>query len=340
MKIGIIVKATIANASYRALFPAVVLGERGHEVVLAKVTDDGKLPVDRLLRCDVVHVYRCLDQAAVLKTIDELRRRGIAVTWDDDDDVRLVPPESPGSKQVFSPIKVERSLRRQSAMLSKVDLVTTTTQPLANLFRSRFDGPIEIIENYLSADQYTRGRAMHEGIVIGWVASGEHVAEVERLGLTPMLRNVMARDERVRVATAGIKLDLDPARYMHVRKVEFRDLTTFVSGFDIGIAPVADHPMSYARSNIKVKEYAGAGVPWVASARGPYEGLGAKAGGITIADDRWEETLVDLVGSRFKRMRLRRNAMSWAKDQSVARHVGSWEDALRKAVEVVERRAA
>ncbi len=74
--------------------------------------------------------------------------------------------------------------------------------------------------------------------------------------------------------------------------------------------------MSYARSNIKVKEYAAAGVPWVASARGAYSGLGAKAGGITIADDRWEQTLLDLAGSRFKRIRLRRNAESWAKAQS------------------------
>jgi hypothetical protein len=340
MKIGVIVKADVANAAYRAVFPALALREIGHEVVLVKLTADGKFSLSDLLSCDVVHVYRCLDEPGVLKAIDELRRRAVAITWDDDDDVRLVPPESPGAKQVFSGVKVERRIRSQNAMFSKVDLVTTTTQTLASMFRSQFDGPIEVIENYLHASQYGRGRHHHEGVVIGWVASGEHVAEVRHLDLTQMLRNVMARDERIRVTTAGIKLDLDPARYTNVKHVPFLELGAFVAEFDIGIAPLADHPMSYARSNIKVKEYAGAAVPWVASARGPYVGLGARAGGITIADDRWEQTLLDLAGARFKRKRLRRNAASWAKTQSLARHLDSWEAALVKAVEQVKRRAA
>jgi hypothetical protein len=340
MKIGVIAKADLANAGYRAIIPALALRERGHEVVLANLAQTAKLPLAELLSCDVVQVYRCLDQPSVFSAVDELRRRAVAITWDDDDDVRLVPPDSPGSKQVFSGLKVEKTIRRQNAMFAKADLVTTTSPTLAEMFRSRFGGPIEVIENYLSPDQYARGRSGHDGIVIGWVAAGEHLADVRKLDLTQMLRNVIERDERIRVTTAGVKLDLDPARYTHVKRVWFRDLPAFVAEFDIGIAPLADHPMSYARSNIKVKEYAGAGVPWVASARGPYEGLGTKAGGITISDEHWEQTLLDLAGSRLKRMRLRRHAESWAKAQSIVRHVDRWEAAMQKAVARVGERAA
>jgi hypothetical protein len=238
-----------------------------------------------------VHVYRCSDEQGVVKVVDELRRRGVAITWDDDDDVRLVPVDSPGSKQVFSPMNVERALRQRTTMLSRVDVVTTTTQVMADLLRSHFDGPIEVIENYLDSSQYVRGRRSHEGIVIGWIASGEHFADVRKLDLTPMLRNVMARDDRVRVTTVGVKLDLDPARYTHIKHVPFHQLAACAAEFDIGIAPIGDHPMSYARSDIKVREYAAAGVPWVASARGPYAGLGRRRVGrrspMTGGSRRW-----------------------------------------------------
>jgi hypothetical protein len=225
-------------------------------------------------------------------------------------------------------------------MTSKADVVTTTTQALADLFGKQFDGPIEVIESYLASSQYARDRRKHDGVTIGWVASREHVADVRKLDLTTMLRNVIARDERVRVTTVGIKLDLDPERYTHVRHIEFPELSKFLAQLDIGIAPIADHPMSYARSNIKVKEYAGAGVPWVASARGSYARLGTREGGVAVADDRWEQTLLDLAGSRLKRLRLRRKAESWGKSQHIRHHTQRWEAVLEMAVESAARRAA
>lgn len=120
----------------------------------------------------------------------------------------------------------------------------------------------------------------------------------------------------------------------------FKDLPRWSGELDLAIAPIADHPMSYARSNIKVKEYAAAGVPWVASARGSYAGLGAKAGGITVADDGWEESLLAVAGSRFKRMRLRRNAEAWAKAQHIKHHTARWETVMRMAVDAAAQRRA
>jgi glycosyltransferase involved in cell wall biosynthesis len=340
MKIGVIARSDSSNAYYRGILPVLALGQRGHEIVLAKIDADGQFALRSLLDCDVVHVFRCHDRPPVLKSVEQLRRHGVAITWDHDDDVRLVPPDTPGYKQNYSGFTAERTLRGQAAMLSKADVVTTTTQVLADMRRADFDGPIEVIENYIGSDQYVRGRRNHDGVVIGWIASMEHLADVRMLELTPMLRNVMARDERIRVTTAGVKLDLDPERYVYIRKVQFHSLAAHIAEFDIGIAPLGDHPMSYARSNIKLKEYAAAGVPWVASPRGPYADLGAKAGGITVADDRWEQALLDLAGSRLKRMRLRRNAESWAKGQHIDRHVGRWEAVMEMAVEQVGRRAA
>jgi glycosyltransferase involved in cell wall biosynthesis len=225
-------------------------------------------------------------------------------------------------------------------MTATADVVTTTTQALADLFGKHFDGPIEVIENHLDSSQYARDVRRHDGITIGWVASLEHVADVRMLDVTTILRNVLARDPKVRITTVGVKLDLDPDRYTYVRRVRFPDLSKYLAQLDIGIAPIADHPMSYARSNVKVKEYAGAGVPWVASARGSYAGFGTKEGGITVADDGWEQALLDLAGSRLKRMRLRRKAGSWGKSQHIKHHTKPWEAVIQTAVELAARRAA
>ncbi len=244
MKIGVLVKPTISNAIYRAIAPMLAVGERGHEVVLVKRGDDGVFSPRPLADCDVVHVYRGTDEPRVVKTVDELRRRGIAITWDEDDDVRLLPSDIPGYKAHYGGLNVQQRIRRQIAMASKADVVTTTTQTLADLFGRDFHGPTEVVESYLDSSQYARDARKGDGITIGWVASLEHVTDVRMLDVTSILRNVMVRDDNVRVTTVGVKLDLDPGRYTHVRRVKFEELSKLVAKFDIGIAPIADHPMS------------------------------------------------------------------------------------------------
>jgi glycosyltransferase involved in cell wall biosynthesis len=144
----------------------------------------------------------------------------------------------------------------------------------------------------------------------------------------------MDRCPEVRVMTVGVRLNLDASRYTHHRYIPLHELFYTVRKFDIGLAPIADIPMSYARSDIKVKEYAAAGVPWVASARGSYAALGPKAGGILVEDDGWEEALVTLVRSSFRRSRLQRQATKWGKSQHIMHHIGLWESAWKKAIEI------
>jgi hypothetical protein len=340
MKIGLLVKPILSNAIYRAIAPMRALEQRGHEVVAVTREMDSKFAPRQLFDCDVVHVYRGYEDPHVLKCVTELRRQDIAITWDDDDDIRLIPSDSPGYKSQYGRLNAQRAIRNQIALTTKADVVTTTNQALADLFRKNCDGPIEIIENYLESSQYARNGGRHGGVNIGWVACREHMADVRKLDVTSMLRNVLDRDRQVRVITVGVKLDLGSDRYTHIPRIEFPELSKFLAQLDIGIAPIADHPMSYARSNVKVKEYAAAGVPWVASARGPYAGLGAKQGGVTVADDRWEHVLLDLAGSHIKRMVLRRQAESWGKTQHIKHHVQRWEAVMQMAVELAGRRAA
>jgi hypothetical protein len=338
VKICGVYNTDVPNANYRVLSPLRELERRGHEVRLVEMDEDGGFDPKTLEGADVIHIFRCSEKA-LLRKIEEQRRLGVAITWDNDDDPRLIPPESPLYNE-HGGLRGMKLFAARQAMMRRAHLVTTTTGVMADRYRKAFDGEVRIIENHLSDDQYSDGVRIRDCLVIGWVAGGEHRADVQRLHIASVMRRVMERVPEVRVMTACVRLSLDPALHKHADWLAFDSLPSWIEQFDIGIAPLSDIPMNAARSNVKLKEYAACGVPWVASARGPYLGMGEREGGQLVADDEWEEALVRLATSRFKRRLLSRRAKAWAKSQLIAKHADEWEAAFDGAIQNAGRMAA
>lgn len=330
MRIGFIFNRESWNIAYRAEGPAEALRRRGHEVVI--VVRDHEAPIDLapLHACDVVHIYRQADDR-LRRSAEALQQRGVAITWDNDDDVRRMP-SADQRRLGLNRRDLERAFQYQVKMARTADLVTTTSDALAEEFRKHGAARVARIENHLFESQYARSRTDRRRVVIGWVAGTEHGADDRALGMAQTLDRVLARHPKAHVDTVGIALDLPPARYQRQLVIPLAQLSRHISAYDIAIAPIADIPMSYTRSNVKVKEYAAAGVPWLASARGPYLGLGPEQGGMLVEDDGWEQALDTLITSRLTRYRLGRRAASWAKTQLVDRHVDQWLAAFEDAV--------
>lgn len=338
MRIAGAYRAAISNNWYRSNLPVGELGRRGHDIVTVEVDCRGFRP-EQLAGFDVIHVYRGMEKP-LLKALRQQRDRGVAIVWDNDDDPRLIPKEDAIFAKAGA-LQIATQWRYQVAMMTAAHLITTTSETLAERYRDAIDGgDVRVIENYIGDAQLIGGGGRHDGLVIGWVAASEHVADAQRLRIADVLRRVMERVPEVRVRTAGVRLDLDPSRYEHTTGVPFRDLASYLRDFDIGIAPLSDIPMSAARSNVKVKEYAAAGVPWLASRRGPYVGLGEREGGMLVDDGDWEDALVRLATARFKRRQLARRAKSWAKSQVITKHLDTWEAALGDAIQLAGRVAA
>jgi glycosyltransferase involved in cell wall biosynthesis len=188
---------------------------------------------------------------------------------------------------------------------------------------------VEVIGNYLARD-VARPRHRHDGVVIGWIAGAEHQADVERIEIVEALKRVLARCPEARVECIGIDIGL-PERYRHDVFVPFHALPGRIGAFDIGIAPLADIPWNWARSDIKLKEYAASGVPWLASPVGPYVGLGEEQGGRLVSDDGWFEALDRLVSRPRERRRLSRQAQKWAKRQTIDAVADRWEQVFTDA---------
>lgn len=209
--------------------------------------------------------------------------------------------------------------------------MTAPSRFLVDLYRGAGATDARLVENAVSAADVGRRRPRHAGVVIGWVAGREHETDLKKLRVANVLQGLLNVNDGLRVVTYGVDLGIRDPRYRHIANVPIDQLVRHETEFDIGIAPLADTPFNRGRSDIKVKEYASAGVCWLASPVGPYIGLGEAQGGRLVDDGDWPQTLQTLVEDHQQRTALAERARSWARTRSI-RHLGEvWERALRAA---------
>jgi glycosyltransferase involved in cell wall biosynthesis len=319
MRVAVVTSQRIVNSVYRAL-PLLELRGRGVDVQLD--AEGAGLSGGRLRGFDVVHLFRYHDRDA-RRAVRALREAGTAIVWDNDDD--LSSPNRLRSQQTHAQV-VE--------MLELAHVVTTTSPVLAEQYRAWGAAEAHVVENYLPDYYAAERRRGANGVVIGWTAAGEHAHDLRALRIREALERLLAAHPQVRVVSAGVQLGLPPERYAYTEVVQYQELARYVASFDVGIAPIADIPFNRAKSNVKVKEYAAMGVPWLASPIGPYAGLGEKQGGRLVADDRWYEELDRLVRDERARRKLGRRGVKWGDSQRLRRNLDRWEAAVRRALEL------
>jgi glycosyltransferase involved in cell wall biosynthesis len=319
VRVAIVTSQRVVNSVYRAL-PLLELRQRGADVRLD--AEGAEMVAGRLRDCDVVHVFR-YHERETRRAIRALREAGAAIVWDNDDD--LSSPNKLRSQQTHAQL-VE--------MLQLAHVVTTTSPVLAEQYRAWGAAEVHVVENYLP-DYYAAERPPRDGgtFTIGWTAAGEHAYDLKALGIRETLERLLDAHPQVRVVSAGLQLGLPRERYTYTEVVQYQELARYVGSFDVGIAPIADIPFNRAKSNVKVKEYAAMGVPWLASPIGPYAELGEKQGGRLVPDDRWHEELERLLGDERARRKLAKRGVKWADGQRLRRNMDGWETALRRATE-------
>lgn len=337
MKLGA-VYGTQVNAFYRVFVPMQALQERGHEVVGVQHEAGTEPAIGELADCELVHIHRPLLSEDGDDFVARLQEAGVLVGFDDDDDSEAAPAELEGIVAEGSLAGARRDFARLLARAPEADLLTTPSADLADRLEQAGAPNVHAIENYLPGAFAQVQPAGHEGLVIGWHAANEHRLDVEALGLGETLVRVLDANPDVHVVTLGIDLGIDHERYRHDEFVVVHELTARLADFDVGIVPLADTAFNRARSNVKAREYAAAGVPWLASPVGEYERLGKDEGGQLVEDDEWPAALEQLIGSARERARLARRGRRWAQRETIARMAHLWEDAFLETI--VEAQAA
>jgi glycosyltransferase involved in cell wall biosynthesis len=337
MRITIVSDLTLVNANYRAYQPMRELLSRGHDV-RCNQPGEPRVSIARALRSDVLYVYRFVDDE-VLSLARHCREAGIAVVWDNDDDLAVVPRSHPRHRRLGG-INAQHTLVRTRRMLQLADIVTTPSQFLVERFRALGARDVRLVENFLARELIGIKPRKHDDVVIGWIAGLEHQLDYQSLRLREAFERLLDRHAGLRIHSVGLGLGLRTARYTHVPGAPFLELAEIAAGYDVGIAPLSGVPFNRARSNVKVKEYAAAGTPWLASPVGGYVGLGEAQGGRLVADDRWFDELDKILDDRRGRRALAKRAAAWGRVQGIERNVGVWESVFREAADRAARARA
>jgi len=322
-----------ANACYRAADPMNALAARGHEIV-PPPDGRGELDPRRLAGCDVVHVYRRANDDA-RRVLRQLAQSGVAITYDNDDDLSALPKEST-TFRTHGGLEGQRIFNVTVKAGRMAGVMTTTSDVLADAYLRAGVPHVEVIENSINP-AIARPRYRHDGVVVGWVAATEHHADAARLRIVDALERVLAAHPEVRVETIGVSLGLSE-RHANTRHVDLVELPARMASWDIAIAPLVDIPWNRARSDIKLKEYAASGIPWLASPVGPYAALGEQQGGRLVEDEGWFDALDRLVSRPRERRRLARRGSRWAAAHTIDATADRWEGVLRQAL--IYRRAS
>jgi hypothetical protein len=341
MRIAALVPIWSPNAVYRVMQPMLELARRGHAVGMWQVSnlEDPRT----LLDFEVLYGWRAYEQS-FMRLARMAKDAGLALVWDNDDDLRSIDAPSADQKRVYGGYSGNRVFRDMLAIMRMSQLVTTPSATLADRYRAASGADVRVIENHVESivepERSHRWTRTAERVVVGWVANREHGADADRLRLREPLQRLLGEHPRVEIVTVGVNLTLDGDRYRHVPGVAFGELREHVARFDVGIAPIADTAFNQARSNIKVKEYAALGIPWLASPIGPYAALGEREGGALVADGGWYEALDGLVRDARRRRRLARAGIAWAKAETIGANFHRWEAVMQEAVAKAPSRAA
>jgi glycosyltransferase involved in cell wall biosynthesis len=328
MQIAAYAAEAVPSSQYRAYQPMMALGRRGHAVELKHQTDDLALPG---AGCELVYVARYRG-AAARHLVQQARAFGAAVVWDCDDDIL--------TSRLDGDEEARRLVAETREMLDLADVVTTTNDRLADIFLEHGARSVITLPNFLTAPNVEARRREHEGLVIGWIAWMDHQKDWDRLGLEQVFRELLDRYDDLHVESVGpIDLGLDSDRCNSRGVLLFDQLGPAIAGFDIGIAPLSPEiPANHSRSDIKLKEYAIAGVPWLASPIGPYAEMGEGQGGRLVPDDGWLDALDRMVRDSRGRRKLAKRGSRWARDHVLVQNLDVWEDMLYEAVELAAER--
>lgn len=232
------------------------------------------------------------------------------------------------------------------AHLQLAEMTTVTTNDLATRFRDRAHR-IRVLPNVIDFADWEhhpvnpyRPRDPRVRLFYGGAAGHYGDLDVLEDAMVAFIENPPCPVRWIVRGAAGRWVhDLSrrfPERVVVLPWAPFEDYpaATAWGGFDLAIAPLAQHPFNDAKSNIKALEAAAQGIPFLASRVGPYRDLPTE-GFVTVPNtpDAWLTALRDLTTDRDRRATLAAKAKEWTHDtHTPARVRKRWVDAVEEAL--------
>ncbi len=311
---------------------------RPHEGNQYEIGDLDRILHDR----DVVIVGRMhrADSFAALMAGRHLYKYKLIVDTDDDQD--SIPSYNQAHDDYHSGTGLVRLIRSE---LKEADLVTTSTEPLANVER-KYAKQVVVVPNVIDPRMYQTVKdrekePRHRGdLRIYWGGGGGHYDDL-----------LVAKDAVLRVfhERPNVKLvfsnfipdwaaDLPPFRVFMIRFAKFNAYPKVLRWLcaDVGIAPLVDNVFNRSKSHVKYLSYAMAGIPGVYSSLLPYASVEHGLTGLKAENtDEWYEAINTLLDNPSQRKSIASFAVQDVMDKwTVDRWLPRYEQMLSEAVAV------
>ena len=290
--------------------------------------------------------------------ISLLRKRGVAVVVDMDDDLAHVHPANPAFR-MMSPRVVDPRAVAQAEQMAPVErgqvnpvrtnyhswhnagkacqaatLVTVTTPQLRSSYGAH--GRVRVLPNYVPASYLDTPH--DDGDLIGWGGSiHSHPDDLQVMG--PAVANLVRR-EGARFETVGnpqgvgAALNLPGGDPVSPGDVGLDQWPVQIARFGIGVAPLASTRFNNAKSRLKPLEYAACGVPCVLSPAADYQAWADEAGAACVVASKprhWEGALRALLRDPGRRQEMSEAGRAAAAANTIEGNAWRWAEAWASA---------
>lgn len=342
---------------YRVEQPLAELARRGHEVHIAAIARGAT--AEQMMDADTIVAQRtCLPHPTArwqaLRRVNDpgyrkwllqgaehhrdlleihqraaTRTRRHHLVLDLDDDLWQVDPSSPIAYGFYRDAGVRERL---ALNVARADTVTCTTERLAERL-AELNPNVHVIPNAIPAHllEHTRPTRNPRLVTIGWAGSGTHAMDWAQVDTA--LRSVLGHTRtelHVMGSWSPTWSRIPPERVRITPWIT--DVETYhrAIDFDIGLAPLADHPFNNGKSPIKALEYAALGIPVIASPVGPYADFvqHGVTGLLARTPTEWKQHLKALIHDPAARLELGAAARRLAGQYTVDKIAPLWERAL------------
>jgi glycosyltransferase involved in cell wall biosynthesis len=299
-----------AAAYYRAMIPADLMNEGGR--VISNWTS--KVDLAKVLRYDVLWV-QLITSSVLAEIVRQAKAEGIKIVYDIDDRLDAIPDEN----QAKSVYDIPEKQAEIAEMIALADLVTVTTNPLAEHIAKRHGRPVRVLPNMLTANVAPRRHPPNPDFVrILWAGSATHKRDLAIMG--PAMRELLQeRQGKVRFTLFGERLPeilADCYKWIDLKKpVDFEDYADDLAEIsaDFGIVPLERNEFNTGKSGLKGLEYAAAGYPVLCSPAAEYpEMVEAGFPAEVVQDDGWLSALRRMVDkTRVERDAMGKACLDW-----------------------------